>query len=283
MPRKKQQGNLGDSGPIEVRLQPEGVSAASNRVIVFAAQAVGTTLRALETDDCTQPSSWGGQFGYQFSGLELTPEERRVEFKNWILAKGFQDLARGVREGLEEAYMLTRLIDKFVGKVTTLDQFQDLASSSKFKAGGLSFPNLMGGVSQTLNEPLTFEAEFLSLQKVRNCLEHRGGMVGEKDVDAETQRLILSFPRLKVFYLRKGQEIELFPGETIDTQEDTVFQEATEIFMKPVTQTHEYEVGHAVKIGQRDFFEIALACQMFVDDLTKKLSKSAANLTPKLE
>jgi len=66
----------------------------------------------------------------------------------------------------------------------------------------------MAEISAGLTTPLAFSAEFLSIQKVRNCLEHRGGVVGVQDADIDGI-LRLSFPRFKIFYDRKGEEIEL--------------------------------------------------------------------------
>lgn len=260
-----------DEQHLHITLQPDGVAAAANRVIVFATQVIGTALRSLESDDCTQPPSWGGKFGFQFNGLEMTADQRRAEFQNWFIAKGFHDLARGVREGLEEAFMFVTLRNSFLGEVTTLENFEVAAQAAKLRAGALSFPDLMSHVNNSLVERLTFETEFLSLQRVRNCLEHRGGIVGPKDVDQTNRSLTLTFPRLKVFYLKDGQEMELFAGEIYDTQESHFFESQTEIFLRRVNASRCYLEGEPVVIGQRDFFEIALACQMFVDDLAQKL------------
>lgn len=266
---------MDDARQLHITLQPDGVAAAANRIIVFATQVIGTALRSLESDDCTQPPSWGGRFGFQFNGLEMTANQRRAEFQNWFIAKGFHDLARGVREGLEEAYMFVALRDSFLQKVTTLSDFQIAAHAAKSRAGTLRFPELMSFVNQSLFERLAFETEFLSLQRVRNCLEHRGGIVGRKDIDEKTGALTLTFPRLKVFYLEDDQEIEIFTGEVINTEKDHVFEKDTAVLLKRVNASRTYLEGEPVIIGQRDFFEIALACQMFVSDLAQKLVPQA--------
>jgi hypothetical protein len=55
----------------------------------------------------------------------------------------------------------------------------------------------MAEIKIGLTTPLAFGAEFLSIQKVRNCLEHRGGVVGTQDADIDGI-LRLSFPRFKI-------------------------------------------------------------------------------------
>lgn len=263
---------------LHITLQPGGITAAANRVVVMASQVVGTCLRALQADDCEEPEAWGGSFGYQFKGLELSATERREAFRNWVLAKGFQDLARGIREALEEALFFLSMLEMPSGIVTTWPAVEARMAEIRGTAAKLNFPTLMAQVNAGLTEPMAFEAEFHSLQKVRNCLEHRGGKVGAKDVDPETGLLILTFPCLKAFYLRGEEEIELVVGEVIDTHSpDNPFgkNEEVPIYIKRTTRSREYKVEEPVIIGDRDFFEIALACQMFASDVATKLPRSA--------
>jgi hypothetical protein len=125
-----------------------------------------------------------------------------------------------------------------------------------------------------LREPVPFYDEFRSLQNVRNCLEHRGGRVEQKDVDPDTGRLVLTFPRFKVFYMRGKEEVELRVGEVIDTHAaDNPFgeKEGVEIFLKREKRVREFTLGEAVLISDQDFFEIAVACQLFASDIAQRL------------
>lgn len=239
---------------------------------MFGTNAVGTFLRALDTDPCTDldPKRYG--YGYRFNGLTLTTEERRLDFQNWILAKGFHDLARGVRETLEEAYLYVGILQKHARSVVALDVINSTISSLRYDAGNKRFPQLLKFINNKLKEPLSFDEEFMSLQKVRNCLEHRGGIVGEQDIDKQTGVLSLKFPRMKIYYVRGGDEIEIPSGEISDTHEiHKDIDKERSIFVKRVVQERDYQLGEPVQIGGRDFFEIALACQMFASDLATKL------------
>lgn len=188
---------------VPVTLQPAGVIEPTNRAVVFGTNVVATCLRALDADPCGEidPNAYG--FGYRFNGLLLSDEERRINFKNWVLAKGFHDLARGVRETLEEAYLFVYVWQEVGGKSVSLQVFEDVVACAKKVAAKRNFPDLLELVNAGLQQPLTFDAEFLSLQKVRNCLEHRGGRVTEQDIDPETGALALHFPRLKIFFSKR--------------------------------------------------------------------------------
>jgi hypothetical protein len=264
---------VSDPQTLQITLQPDGVSAPAHRVVAMASQVVGTCLRALDADDCVEPLSWGGTFGYQFKGLDLTPDGRRDSFKNWVLAKGFQDLARGVRESLEEALFFIRMFEMPSGVKTTWAAIEAEMAAIRSSASKLTFPALMGQVNASLREPMAFEAEFRSLQNVRNCLEHRGGRVAPKDIDPATGTLTLNFPRLKTFYLRGEREVEFAPGEIIDTHAlGTPFgKEEVTIYIRRVTRSRVYALGEPVVIEALDFYEIAMACHLFASDVASKL------------
>lgn len=106
---------------------------------------------------------------------------------------------------------------------------------------------------------------------VRNCLEHRGGRVGAKDVDPVTGILTLSFPRLQTFYMRGDEEVELLPGETIDTHApDNPFgKEGVTVYLRRVTRTRDYALDEPVVLAAIDFFEIAMSCHLFAADLPR--------------
>lgn len=258
---------------IQVTLQPKGVAAPALKASTFAAEVVGTSLRALDADPCVQPESWGGDFGYRFQDHWLSPDERRREFKNWILARGFQDLTRGVRETLEEAYLYISVWREHGGQTINFKYLQDTMDQAKRSARFKKFPELLGKVNECLQEPLAFEAEFMSLQKLRNCLEHRGGCISESDIDDGEKSLMLSFPRMMLFYNRQGEECELKVGEIIDTwaPENSALTGEVQVLARLATRQRHYELGDRVVIDEKDFFEIAMACHFFASDLAAKL------------
>src|SRR5690242_2664995 len=106
------------------------------------------------------------------------------------------------------------------------------------------------------------------MQKARNCLEHRGGIVGAQDLNEGSTALTLSFPRLNIFYEQAGKEIELSPGKVIDPGGQ---QSEVTIKMRRVTRSKSYELGECVTFAANDFAEIAMACHLFAGDLASKL------------
>jgi hypothetical protein len=270
-----------ESQRAHITLNPAGVAAPAQQIATLAAHVVATTLRALANDDLSSPEMRGSHIGYNFHGLEFPSDGRRVAYQNWILSKGFQDLARGIRETLEEACLYIRLLRDIEWPISW-QELQKRGGAFKRQAAKAQFPRLLADVNAGLSEPMAFEAEFLSLQKARNCLEHRGGRVGPSDVDPDTGALTLTFPRIRIFYRHGDEEVELMPGEVIDTHDPgNPFGEGqeVEIFMQRVTRSRDYVLGDLVTISASDFYEIAFACHLFAGDLAAKLPK-AANGSP---
>ena len=187
-------------------------------------------------------------------------------YQNWLLAKGFQDLARGIRETLEEAVLYLHVIHK-KGLIQPQKWDSDIAKARK-RAATLKFPQLIAEINQKLAVPMAFEAEFLSIQKVRNCLEHRGGIVGHQDLDDGDAALSLNFPRYKFFYFRKGEEIEIAPGEPVNAEDG---EPDVQILARNVTRSQKYDLGERITFTPSQFNEIAMACWRFGADLASKL------------
>jgi hypothetical protein len=118
-------------------------------------------------------------------------------FENWIFSKAFQDLLRGLKGSLEQAYIFITLLSKRhkVASSITLDAF---LAPFRREAATLHFGPLLDRVNERLKEPLPFVDAYHSLQRVRNCFEHRNGIVGEVDAPAGGV-MILSFPRVNYF------------------------------------------------------------------------------------
>jgi hypothetical protein len=263
---------MSEPTPIHITLQPDGVIYPTRRAAVFAANAVGTYLRALEGDDLTPPQMVGGNVNYQFAELGLDNVELKEAFQNWILSKGFQDLARGVRETLEEAAFFLRMLNLRLTNWTGATLQREI-DAIRQRVANLTFPRLMAEVNRGLIEPLSFDEEFLSLQKARNCLEHRRGRVGSKDIDPAMGLMTLAFPRLRLFYECDGEEVEVVLGEPIFSTKranpsEAASVEGTMIKLGRVTRRRDYAYGEPLIVTASDFYEIAMACELFATDVS---------------
>ena len=95
-----------------------------------------------------------------------SPEDKRTACSNWLLARGFQELARAVREALEEAYVYLAAFEFFQNPgPVTWGEFSPAIQQARKEAGSLCFPELLARVSSRAAKPLHFEEEFRSFQR----------------------------------------------------------------------------------------------------------------------
>src|SRR5262245_131100 len=152
--------------PVHITLNGNGVIAPALTALQTTLEALSICFHAIDNAQAVPPLSTG------FFRLRFEParsiNERRPAYKDWLLAKAFHDLAKGIRLSLEEAYFYLEL-PKHQG-FTTWGELQGRIAAVKKRANDLPFPDLMRTVNEGLTGKLHFEQEFLSLQKARNCL-----------------------------------------------------------------------------------------------------------------
>src|ERR1700754_3006779 len=111
---------------LKLTLHPNAVVAPALRAVQQSVDMVSFSMQSLESADLSKPPEYdSSRFQMKFAGDESGPEERKTRYTNWILSKGFQDLARGVRGMLEEAYFYIKISSSFKSKTKiTWDAFQ---------------------------------------------------------------------------------------------------------------------------------------------------------------
>lgn len=255
---------------LHLQLNLDAVLAPTQIAVVTSSEVVDLFFNAMATADLSKKPE-NDATRYKFNSPDQSAQDRRSAFESWIFSKAFQDLMRGVRGSLEQAYFLQELAKiRDVKSAITLD---DLLAPLYKRASDLNFPDLLENVNAQLREPLNFSDAFNSLQKARNCYEHRAGVVGKKDVSPDGL-MKLHFPIVKVAYLRGGQEVELVAGQILDTHEaDRDEKLGVQILHRIDLRHREYKLGERLSLTLVDFNEIAFACHFFSTELVHKLIK----------
>lgn len=255
---------MSDHPQLRLELNVQGVTAPVLTAMRTSSEIISIAVNALQKVDFSNvPKMDGVFFTMEISSPDLAPEKRRTECLNWLFTKGFQELARGIRQSLEEAFLYVRLIETPAG-LTTLAKIQQEILGHRNQANRMSFPDLIATVGEGLREPLAFNAEFLSLQKVRNCLEHRNGIVGAADVDADGL-LRLTLPRLSAFLKENGSDQE------VEVHGETFVEKGGTLLVKRTARERRYALGDQVTFTPAEFHEIASGCWLFANDLAAKL------------
>lgn len=251
-----------------VELNVAAVAAPVHHVARVSSEVVRHSLRLFRSSDLRDPVPKMGEApAHLLTGPPQSLEERRLEFGSWILSKGFQELVRGVRQSLEEAANYLGIAAR-AEIIKSDSQLYDERARIQKKAQKGSFGDLLAQVNKGLASPLKFNNEFTSLQRVRNCLEHRAGIVGEEDFDSGRKFISLSVPSVECLVEREdgskatvalGDALPVTPGEKL------------KVVNSLTTSTIRYEEGQRIQFSEREFEMVAFACFLFGSDLASRL------------
>ncbi|NPU12052.1 hypothetical protein HL666_14870 [Bradyrhizobium sp. 83002] len=253
---------MSDVPTVQVTLNPNAVKSAAQLAAAESNEAVSLFLSSLETADLSQsPAPPQNFMNYRLTAA-YTAEQRRNAFRTWIVAKGIGELVRGLRQTLEEAYLFSYGLKELPGR-TTADELEKRIGEIKRRANNANFPQLITAVQSQLTSAMSFEKEILSLVAVRNCLEHRHGIVSSKDADANGQ-LSLTLPRLQAFTIVDGNEVEVGPGFVAG-------EGGAAISLRRVNRERIYQINDKIELDATEFQEVAFACHLFAEDVVSKL------------
>lgn len=249
---------------VEVRLSAEAVilpviMAARNSIDVIA-----LGLAALEGADFDNlPHIPGSLVKVTFPIGGETDEERRAHYRDWLVMRGFHELARGLRMTLEEAYVYCEVLRR-AHELKTLGQLTEVEATLRKRADRFDAEELVRKLNRRLLEPIELAPQLLSLNHARNCLEHRRGIVGDKDTDGAAV-LDLALPYMKVFHLVDREEVEVRPGD--------FFPHEVLVLTRRDLRRRTFALGERIAFAPAEFEEIAHGCHLLGVDVVARLPR----------
>lgn len=195
-------------------------------------------------------------------------DNHKTALSMWLIKRAFEGLVHGIREALEQVYLYLRILHHPFGPMT-LEEFQQLHSDIIQEGSRPNFLQLVDKIGILLGYPLPYAHELSSLQKVRNCIIHRYGVVGTSDVTAGTGALQVHVPTLKMFLTKDGEEREIRQGAYVTA--------GTSITIKLATAEWSYSLGSKVELSQSDLKMMAIAVSMIADLIKAALPTKRAS------
>lgn len=125
------------------------------------------------------------------SKLKWSREQAQREYSKWVLSNGFRDMTEGAGLFLDSVHNILAYWDIGIrvrdqGPITMGD-WDKMIIKGGASFHELGFPHKLDHLSKehglALNE--TFISKLLTINKTRNCLVHRQGVVSQKDVNCE--------------------------------------------------------------------------------------------------
>ncbi len=234
---------------------------------------VGYGLQAAASASPADLSLPGLFFNLQLPGEQaLTPERAPSEFRSWMLAHALTDCVEAVGGALESARVwcliwsqpsaITKLEDGSVSLAAQIaGEFWNrevVGGSQKFDR--LPLPEKFAHIQSFGVPELSHTNDILSLNAARNCLTHRGGVVGAKDLPSPTAA------GLTVTW--QGFRLEVKEPSGVRTlSEPGVVQAGAELSMTTHSVSRTFALGSPIVISAQDLVDIGTTFILFANEL----------------
>lgn len=167
----------------------------------------------------------------------------RADTERWILANAFRDLIEEVSAFFEGLRSTDATLD-LVGRTFTIEEFRATVEAPAGPFDRLTFPDKLDRLSARKVIPADVDLCLLGINRARNCLVHRRGIVGERDVD-ESGTLRMAWMRpLLVARMPDGREIPLRPG--------AILEGGAEVFVRMPAAGRAFRRGEAIQLTAED-------------------------------
>lgn len=193
----------------------------------------------------------------------LTEAEQKEKTIIWLFKKAFEEFIAGLTKSLIEAYCFVKLqrlaSSTFPG---TKNQLEEEFKEIRINANKAHFPELIEHVEKELQHSLYLRDEILSVNRIRNCMVHRDGVVQQKDLSSsDTEKLILKWISIKNYTTQNGERIVL----DYKTRENGIFIQNLE--MEQIQNMKQFNLNDKIVIDLNEFNEVSYTCSMFVNNL----------------
>lgn len=186
----------------------------------------------------------------------------KEEYECWVIANGFREVIETFSIFLEEIHKACLTLAWSKGRYTP-DKCDGMQSN--FHNAGL--PDKFNILENRFGIICEEKDHVLSINQTRNCLTHRNGRVGDKDIDA-SGKLNLSWKDLEILVVPTGEEptaVTNMPKEGIPTPNGGHIESHYVIRKKSFTK------GEYIKFSPRQLAEIC----WFINQTAIQISNSA--------
>ena len=191
-------------------------------------------------------------------------EEQKQLTLLWTLTKAFEECINGLTKSFKETYKYLNIYalsqePKYTG---TKEEHEAALQKIEGEMENLHFPDFIEKIENLLGMSLPLREEILSINQVRNCLVHRHGTVGEKDIkNAPTSDLQLKWISLKFWTKINDQQTEI----TYDLRKDGLT--VKELSYKTIKNVKAFKIGDKISLDINEFNGIAYTCASFANAL----------------
>jgi hypothetical protein len=143
--------------------------------------------------------------------------QAKERFGQWCLANSFKDAVDSLHCFLDECYTVCEILKSGKNSLIQLGLFHWILNIGKWRFHRLGLPDKIERLKEVYGVFSSMEAQILSLNRTRNCLVHRLGIVGTLDVDSNNV-LTAKFREMQLLAIspNKDQEIIITGPTNVD-------------------------------------------------------------------
>jgi hypothetical protein len=218
-----------------------------------------------------------------YGGDTIKMSDTRPAFMAWILQSGFRDLTETMMIFLEEVRHVAVIYKFFPTRSTTVTGaewnalIEDRSEQRSASFNRLTLPDKLDRLRNEYFVELESDLErmFCGLNACRNCLVHRAGVVGDKDLDSAGS-LTLTWRHLVV-------EIVGVDGSVRELKLGDIAEGGEQVRLRQVDSTKKFNKGDRLAFTAQEFADFCwtmdLVAQAFVKNLEEKQQSIAAETT----
>jgi hypothetical protein len=206
------------------------------------------------------------------SGLNWSSEKAQEQYSEWVLSNGFRDTIENLGTFLESAHRVLSCWE-LVGKQRdgidiTVADWNEVKVGRGFNRLGL--PKRLKHIKEqhAILFDETLRSHVLSINKARNCLFHRDGIVSDKDITTDNA-LEVQWRRMVILVQNEDGEKELVRGEVIEG--------GSQIAIRNEDKTKSFVLGSKMEFTVQEFSDICWCLFLFGEELVRKISDYGVN------
>lgn len=193
-----------------------------------------------------------------------SPEELVESFQTWVLVNGFRDAIEAINLALLQCFRIASLWSLEGQASLNSDggmhfcprdkaQVQIIMGKESEKFERKSLPEKLEHLEQKCNIPrTTLEQELLSLVAARNCLVHRDGIVGLRDVNDSSDHI------LKMRWQGLAMMISDESGALAEQSLPFISEADAQIQLTKVARVKTFKLGELIRLSSQEFCEMCL-------------------------
>ena len=236
--------------PIDMGKLMEVFDVSVNRAVWFTAIALNRTSDPLTREDLILRDSI---ISFQIP-TTTNLKEVKYNFQQWILLNGLREIFQG----------LERVLDIGHEWLLILDLHKEIIDRKTFQKNRNSFVRF--GLIKKLESISAFFESDIDIEKIksisqaRNCITHRGSMIGDPDVDSD-KKFVLKWSSCKRAYVRleNGTEFELDSESQIELDSESQITETSELIVNIIDKEKIYNVGDRLEVAPTDLCDMILS------------------------